>query len=173
MRRREILEGNPMRTQMMLISLLALSLLMAGCTVNPPSQAGAAPPAANQSQPQAAAPQPQSPQAGGSAQRMKLSDTQYWNYAYLISGPSLDSNAQAALAGFNYSREVLPDGSENITLIALEPQYKGGSFIVKPGQKLFFIETTFGDDAGSGEYNMGDDSAVLVDQDGYVVPIPQ
>jgi hypothetical protein len=153
-----------MKKLIALLSILSVAMLIAGCTVNPAK--GGAPAGANQAGPQPA-------QSANGTQRMKLSDTQYWNYAYLISGPSLSDSSRAALAGFNYSRQVMADGSENITLVALSPDYQGGSFTVRPGQKLYFVETSFGDDAGNGEYSMGDDSAVMVDSGGYVVPIPQ
>ncbi len=159
-----------------LIAVLAIALLLAGCAGNQGS--GMQNTTTGQPAPQ------QAPQGGGTAQpaapapapsqtnataRTKLSDTQFWSSAYLISGDTLDDNAKAALAGFGYNRTAMPDGSTNITLTALEPQYQGGSFLVKPGENLYFIETSFGDDSGNGEYNMGDDMAVLVDSDGYVV----
>lgn len=175
-----------------MIAVLAAALLLAGCAGNQGSSTGAQPPAMqaqqNSGSAQGAPPSGGAPAAGGNAQqtggsaqaaqqpqpsnqsaRIKLSDTQYWGSAYLISGDSLDDNTKAALAGFGYNRTAMPDGSLNVTLTALSPQYQGGSFLVEPGQKLYFIETSFGDDSGDAEYNMGDDMAVLVDSDGYVV----
>jgi len=101
--------------------------------------------------------------------KVKLSDTKYWPYSYLISTDTIGSKTQAALAGFKLERTVLADGTQNITLKALQPEYKDQSYTVLPGQKLYFIETSFGDDHANIEGSLSDDVAVLVDADGYVI----
>ncbi len=107
---------------------------------------------------------------GQTTQRVKLADTRYWNYAHLISGDApLDQGAQAAISGFHMEKQNLSDGSVQITLKAISPQYHDQQYVVKPGQKLYFIEGSFGDDAGGNEYALGDDTAVVVDADGYIV----
>jgi hypothetical protein len=113
-----------------------------------------------------------SPAAGGGAAasgRMKLSETRYWKYAYLISNDALDDQAKAALSGFTRKREMLPDGSVKITLKALSPRYRDQTYILKKNEKLYFIETAWGDDPQFQEYNLGDDRGVKVDANGYIL----
>ena len=90
-------------------------------------------------------------------------------YAFLISGPTLDQNAQNALAGFNVSKKALPDGSTEVTLTSTNTEYQTQTYTVKPGEKLYFIETMMGDDSNNQEKNLRDDMAVLVDANGYIV----
>ena len=40
---------------------------------------------------------------------------------------------------------------------------------MKLGQKLYFIETSLGDDRNDQEYALGDDAAVLTESDGTIV----
>ncbi len=124
------------------------------------------------------APQPtanavQSPQTVN--QKVKLADTKYGKDSYLISSETLSPEAQTAISGFNISRVVNPDGSINMVLIALNPEYQNQNYHLAPGQSLYFIETYAGDDnppKGEGPSLM-DDKAVIVDQDGYPVsPLP-
>lgn len=104
---------------------------------------------------------------------VKFSDTNFAKYAYLISGTSnYDSKTKAALAGFKVDRKAQPDGTEVITLNATNPEYQTQTYAVKPGEKLYFIETTLRDDPVGQELNMGDDKAVVVDANGYIVAQP-
>lgn len=101
-------------------------------------------------------------------QKIKLSETRYWDYAYLISGDNLDEKAKAALSGFDLKKETLPDGSVKITLKALSQGYNDQMYFLKEGEKLYFIETSWGDDPQFKEYNLGDDVAVKVDSEGDI-----
>lgn len=93
-----------------------------------------------------------------------------FNYAYLISGGSLSAEAKNAIAGFTVSTQTMSDGSQNITLNAISSQYQDQSYIVQSGQSLYFIERSMGDDqAPSVENALGDDFAVVVDANGYIV----
>lgn len=104
-----------------------------------------------------------------SAQKIKFSDTPDFQYAYLISTDNYDSATQAALSGFKVDRKVLTDGTQQINLTAQNAEYQSQSYTVAPGQKLYFIERTLQDDPTGQERNLGDDGAVLVDANGYVV----
>ncbi|MCX6719664.1 MAG: hypothetical protein NTV36_00955 [Candidatus Staskawiczbacteria bacterium] len=104
-----------------------------------------------------------------SSTKIKFSDTPESQQAYLISTDTYDSATQAALAGFKVDRKVLADGTQQINLKAQSSEYQSQSYTVKPGQKLYFIEGTLQDDPAGQERSMGDDAAVLVDADGYVV----
>ena len=102
-------------------------------------------------------------------QQVKFADTPNAQYAYLISTDNYDAKTQAALAGFKVDRTVLADGTQQINLTAQEAGYQNQSFTVAPGQKLYFVEKFLQDDQNGQERNMGDDKAVLVDANGYVV----
>jgi hypothetical protein len=130
---------------------LALIILAVGCaSTSPPA---AAPPGSNQAQ----------------AQKVKLADTSYWPYAHLISGATLDSSAQAAMSGFSLAKNVLSDGSTQIVLKSTNQGYTDQTYTLKQGEQLYFIERTMGDDQQNQEFNLGDDTAVVVDANGYVV----
>lgn len=109
-------------------------------------------------------------QTQAAPQRIRLADTRYMQYASLISDNATSQREQEALAGFQVTRQQQADGSLLVTLKALNPEYQDQAYTVQPGQQLYFIETSMGDDRGTtGEYNLGDDTAVLVDSDGYIV----
>lgn len=89
--------------------------------------------------------------------------------AYLISTSTYDDNTKKALAGFSVTKNNLPDGSTQITLKAENPEYQTQTYTVKPGEKLYFIENSMSDDTNNTEKFIGDDHAVLVDANGYIV----
>ncbi len=100
---------------------------------------------------------------------VKLSNTSYWKYAYLISGNTLDRNARDALSGFKLEKSKLKNKDLKITLKSLSYNYRDQVYLLTPGEKLYFIETSFGDDSRFREYNLGDDAGVIVDANGYIV----
>lgn len=102
-------------------------------------------------------------------QKIKFSDSPYWSYAYLISNNNLNDQAKVALSGFDRKMRTLSDGSVEITLKALSSDYSDQKYILKKGEKLYFIETSLSDDSQFKEYNLGDDIAVKVDSNGYVL----
>lgn len=114
-----------------------------------------------------AAPAPTSAGAVNSS-AVLFNSTQYARYAYLISSPTLSQQAKSALAGFNLTRTQL---ANNTVVIGLTPT--GSNQVqdinVLPGEKLYFIETTFGDDGFGYDSSLGDDGVVLVNQMGMVV----
>ena len=99
----------------------------------------------------------------------KITDPQYTNKAYLISGDSLDATAQTATSGFNISKIVNSDGTTTFTLTSTNPEYQDQSYTLQPGQKLYFIEMNLGDDYNNNEGNLGDDRAVITDADGNII----
>lgn len=103
------------------------------------------------------------------SQGIKLSDESYANKAYLISSDTLSAQAQRAIAGFQIQKQVTSDGGTDIMLKALQPEYQDQKYHLKPGDQLYFIEMSMGDDNGGQEYNLGDDNAVVVDSKGYIV----
>jgi hypothetical protein len=101
--------------------------------------------------------------------KVKLSDTQDWANAHLISGDTLDAGAQSALSGFSLKKNPMPDGTVQITLTAAQAGYFNQTYNLKPGQQLYFIERFKADDSGGSDINSKDDSAVIVDAQGYIV----
>lgn len=98
---------------------------------------------------------------------MLFANTQYAQFAYLVSSGSLSSQAQAALAGFNLTRTQNQNGTTTITITLLANGAKQ-TVNLKQGDKLYIIETSFGDDSFGGDSNLGDDGFVLVKANGYV-----
>jgi hypothetical protein len=151
-----------------LLFLMAASIMLviAACTNSGSNQGGsgynapASPPAASP---------PTSAPVSSAPQQIKLSDTPYWKAAHLISGDTIDAAGQSALAGFNVDKKVMPDGTTQITLTTTTAGYVNQSYTLQPGQQLYFIETSMGDDRDNQEFNLGDDKAVIVDAQGYVV----
>lgn len=97
-----------------------------------------------------------------------FSSTPYYQFAYVISNSTISSQAQAALSGFNLTRTQYSNGTVamGITLIGNGNKQ---TLDLKPGYKLYIIETSFGDDSFGGESNLGDDGFVEVSPNGYVV----
>ena len=159
-----------MKNNKILLFLMAASIMLviAACTNSGSSQGNGYNAPGN---PPAASSPVSSGSASSAAQKVKLSDTQYWRAAHLISGDSPDASAQRALAGFNVDKKVMGDGTTQITLTTTTPGYVNQSYTLQPGQQLYFIETSMGDDSTnpSQEFNLGDDTAVIVDAQGYVV----
>jgi heme/copper-type cytochrome/quinol oxidase subunit 2 len=89
--------------------------------------------------------------------------------AYLISTGTYDAATKTALTGFTVTKKTLADGSMEITLNATNPDYQTQTYTVKTGEKLYFIEGLPGDDNGNTDRSMGDDQAILVDVNGYIV----
>lgn len=110
----------------------------------------------------------QTPQSG----MVKLSDSQYANYAYLISTDPLSADAQQAITGFNIQKTSNPDGSTTYNLVAVNPEYQNQTYTIQQGQSLYFIERSLGDDSNGADNFPGDDMALVVDSNGYIVSGP-
>jgi hypothetical protein len=96
-----------------------------------------------------------------------FSNQPYAPYSYLIYPGTPSSQAQAALSGFKISTTQLQNGSAMVTLVLVSTG-DNQTIIVKTGYKLYFIETSFGDDGLGGESSLGDDGYVTVNPNGYV-----
>ena len=98
-----------------------------------------------------------------------FSDSPLSQNAYLISTPTYDANTKTALSGFDVTKKTLTDGSVQYTLNSTNPEYQTQTYTVKKGEKLYFIENLLTDDNGNTDKSMRDDTAVLVDANGYIV----
>ena len=107
-------------------------------------------------------------------QKVKFSDQDYAKSAYLVSGDApLGTDANQALAGFSLNKQAMADKTVVITLKALKSEYHDQTYTLKPGEQLYFIEKFLQDDKEEDETNIHDDTAVIVDADGYVVEVPR
>ena len=109
------------------------------------------------------------PAPSGSTQE-KFEGSRYAPFAVQIAPGPLSAAAQKALTGFEYASSTLPDGSIDVTLTAKEQNYQSQHYTVAPGQTLYFVEAFAADDAsGTRDASLRDDTAILVDQNGYIV----
>jgi len=106
-------------------------------------------------------------QAASNSSAILFANTQYSPFAYLISSATLSSQAQAAISGFSLSRSSSQNRTTTLTLTYLADGSKQ-VISLKPQYKLYFIETSFGDDGFGSESSLGDDGVVMVDPSGYV-----
>ena len=101
---------------------------------------------------------------------MTLNSTGLAPYAYLISTPILNSSAKYATAGFNIAERMLVNGSMSINIASLSSAALNSTYIILPSERLYYIDTSLGDDAPpNGEYSLGDDGVVLTDSNGYII----
>jgi len=101
--------------------------------------------------------------------KVKLVDSPNGKFAFLISGDTINSDAKAALAGFNLDKTSNADGTTIIKLTSTNTEYVDQTYTLKNGEQLYFIERSMGDDSNNQEFNLGDDTAVIVDSEGYIV----
>lgn len=101
--------------------------------------------------------------------KQKFSGSSDYQYAYLISVPTLSAQAETAITGFDLSKLDQADGSTVYELKAKKSGYFDQKYTVKPGESLYFIESSLNDDNGDVDERLNDDTAVVVDANGYVV----
>jgi len=99
----------------------------------------------------------------------QFSSSQYYKNAYEVY-PALDpTNGSRALSGFNLQTQDLGGGVTQVTLVAKQANYHTQTFVIGPGQKLYFIERSFGDDSTDQDVNYGDDMGIAVDAQGNIL----
>ena len=105
--------------------------------------------------------------------RVLFSTSPEYSYAYLISTPTLSSNAKAALDGFKLTIKQNADGTTTYTLNASKQGYPNSNqeYTLKKGEKLYFLERSMKDDntTSDEDYYLADDTGIIVDSNGYVV----
>lgn len=99
--------------------------------------------------------------------KVLFENTQYFPYAYLVFPGQLSQQAQSAMDGFNMSVINLTNGSNSIKISVIGTT-SSTNFVLKPGYKLYIIETSFGDDGYHFDSSLGDDGFVVVDPQGYL-----
>jgi hypothetical protein len=98
-------------------------------------------------------------------------DSPVYASAYQIFPGTLSADAKKAMNGFMTQTQSMADGTVVVTMTATNPEYKNQTYTVKPGETLYFIEKSLGDDAvGENKDNyLADDTAVVVDAQGVLL----
>lgn len=97
-----------------------------------------------------------------------FSSQPYFSYAYLIAPGSVSPQSRSALDGYNMTVSQQADGSENVQLSVVGTG-RSDAITLTAGQKLYIVETSFGDDGPNYDGSLADDGFVLVGTTGYVV----
>lgn len=113
----------------------------------------------------------QETQVAPTQNKQKFVDTDEGKNAFKIFPGELSADAKNALVGFDLKTKVLADGSTEVTLVAKKQEYTTQTLTVKQGESVYFIEKFGLDDNKSedADKNLNDDSAVVVDSQGYLV----
>jgi len=108
------------------------------------------------------------PSSGGQKLGPQLSSTPYASYAYQIYPGPETSQAQLATAGF--AVKVSPSLG-HITISARADASSGPPQVTTypSGDRVYFIEASFGDDSGNADYSYGDDGLVVTNSKGQIV----
>lgn len=83
--------------------------------------------------------------------------------------PTAASDLKTALGAFTFSKTNLGNNQTKITLANGAEGYKGQSVTVVPGQKVYFVEKSRGDDSDAEDSFTKDDYLVAVDAQGNVL----
>jgi hypothetical protein len=111
----------------------------------------------------------ETPTGIGSAGKILFSSTADAANAFLIYPGELTAQAKTAVENFTMKTLSQADGSVQITLTPKDSEEKLQTYIIKSGEKLYFVEKFMGDDSPEKDTNLKDDFGVVVDADGYVV----
>lgn len=97
-----------------------------------------------------------------------LASSAYARYAYQLYPAPMSSQAAAATAGF--SVKVKPgSGSFSLSVSAVGTSAVPQTSTYPTGDRVYFVETTLGDDSNNSDYNFGDDGVVITDAKGRIV----
>jgi len=99
----------------------------------------------------------------------KLADSAMEKFAYLIF-PTLSDDSKKVLTGFDVKTKKLADGSTQVDLVPKDSDDQFQSYVVKPGNSLYFIEMTPSDDKldTDRDANYRDDYGIITDANGIV-----
>ena len=97
-----------------------------------------------------------------------LSSSQYAQYAYRIYPGSVSASTQQAMAGYTISTKL--SGPNVVVAVSSVGSSQAPSKRSYPAaDKVYFIETSFGDDSGVTELNPGDDGLIVTNPQGLIV----
>ncbi|HUD44431.1 MAG TPA: hypothetical protein VMR41_02730 [Patescibacteria group bacterium] len=103
--------------------------------------------------------------------KQKFTDSPNYKYAYKIFPGPISAASKAAMSGFMMQIKSLANGSTQINLVAQKLGYTSQTYTLAKGESLYFIEKFSGDDNPTADMDetAGDDTAVVVDQNGDIV----
>ena len=101
----------------------------------------------------------------------KFAASPYAKISYLVSGNTFSPQAQKVLAGYQFGKTQLADGDTQITLHLTSSFTKPQVYTLTPGEKFYLVDPALGDDSLERDYNPGDDKAIIVNRNGYVVTL--
>ena len=92
-----------------------------------------------------------------------------YSRAYEVWPITSSARASQALDGFNLQAQDLGNNIYQINIVPKIGNYKTQTFVITGDSRIFFVETSFGDDATDQDYVYGDDYGVAVNAAGYVL----
>ena len=97
-----------------------------------------------------------------------LASTSYGQYAFRVYPGPETSRTRLAVAGFaiNVSPRA---GALQLSVATVGSGQAPQTSMIRPGDRVYFIEATLGDDSGDQDYNFGDDGVVVTDAKGHVI----
>ena len=114
-----------------------------------------------------------SPDGVGSAGRTAakagplLSSQSFAAYSFLVWPGTPSSAARTAMTGLSVS--VRRTGSGISVSAGVRGQPQGGAHSYGGGARVYVVEASMGDEAGTSDYNLGDDAVVVTDAHGRIV----
>lgn len=106
--------------------------------------------------------------ASSSSRGPLLSSTPYAAYAYEVYPATPSGQAITAEDGFSVT---VHRASGSTVLLDVQSQFSGGPSLKKQvlaTDRVYWVETSYGDDAPGQDANLGDDGVVLTDAHGYI-----
>jgi hypothetical protein len=97
-----------------------------------------------------------------------LSSTSYAQYAFRVYPGPETSQTRQEIAGFKI--EVTPRaGALQLSIGTVGSGQPPQTSMIRPGDRVYFVEATLGDDSNDQDYNFGDDGVVVTDATGHIV----
>ena len=97
-----------------------------------------------------------------------FASSQEYSHAHEVF-PTQSADAKKALSAYTVSSQALGGGAYNVTLENGAEGVKGQTLTVGPGQKVYFVEKSTGDDNPAEDSSTKDDYLVAVDAQGMIL----
>jgi hypothetical protein len=102
----------------------------------------------------------------------KFSDMAMFDNAVQIYPGAISKEAKAVMTGWELKTKVLQDGVVRADLIPVGSEAAEGdtahTFMLKNGDKLYFVDLNPNDDNGTSDKNINDDLGIVVDASGVI-----
>jgi hypothetical protein len=96
-----------------------------------------------------------------------LSSQSFAPYAFLVWPGPPNAAAKAAMTGLSIA--VHRTGSALAVSAGVSSQPRGAARSYPGGARVYVVEASMGDEAGSSDYNLGDDGVVVTDAHGRIL----